>query len=346
MQRKGVRGSSADDRTPGVPASVSSLGRPPQPADPGPVTVVRISTLTLGPSPRLEGEDEEHARLLAGTDTTLPPILVHRQTMRVIDGMHRLRARQIKGEDTITARFYDGTVDAAFVVAVERNVTHGLPLSTADRKAAAARIIKSHLHWSSRAIAACTGLSDRTVRTIRQHSTAELPQSKERIGQDGRTRPLNIAGGRLRASEIIAARPTTSLRAVAKAAGVSLGTAHDVRERMRRGDDPVPVKYGAVVQSERPTVRRQLNPPVPAQHRGLQATLESLKKDPSLRFTDAGRSALRWLGLHAIDSQSWESLADGIPPHCTEVVAELARCSADAWQELALELEQRGCMAS
>ncbi|MEU4746566.1 ParB/RepB/Spo0J family partition protein, partial [Actinosynnema sp. NPDC023658] len=122
-------------------------------------------------SPRLDGEDPDHIRLLAGTTAPLPPILVHRSTMRVIDGMHRLRAAMLRGDTEIAVEFFDGTEAEAFARGVRENVTHGLPLSRADREAAAARIITAHREWSDRALAQLTGLSATTVAAVRARST-------------------------------------------------------------------------------------------------------------------------------------------------------------------------------
>ena len=48
----------------------------------------------------------------------LPPIIVNSATMRVVDGMHRLAAAALNGCQEISVRFYDGTDDETFVVAV------------------------------------------------------------------------------------------------------------------------------------------------------------------------------------------------------------------------------------
>ncbi len=297
-----------------------------------PVVTVRIADLVFGDSPRLNGEEEEHVHLLAEAGEALPPILVYRETMRVIDGMHRVRAARLQGRSSIEAQFYDGAETTTFLLAVERNIAHGLPLSLADRTAAAARILASYPFWSDRAIAASTGLSGRTVRAIRRRSTADAPQSNDRIGQDGRRRPLSAMEGRLRAWEIMKSRPDAALREVAASAGISLGTVYDVRERMRRGDDPVPARDRDV---------RAGRPSRTARERDARAALESLRKDPSLRLTETGRSVLRWLGGHAIDPKDWEFLLEGTPAHCVKTIAELARRSADAWQQLAKEMERR-----
>ena len=331
------------------PATIDCLPQPPQADSQAQrhaglrlIGTVRISDLAFGQSPRLAGEDEEHVRLLAEAGAALPPILVHRQSMRVIDGMHRVRAAHARGEETIRVQYFDGSESAAFVLAVEANISHGLPLTTADRKAAAARIIATHAHWSDRAIAACTGLSDRTVSTLRYNSSTDAVGPDGRLGQDGRSRPLSIAAGRIRASEIMAEHPATALRAVAKTAGVSLGTAHDVRKRMERGADPVPARQRGAGRPEYPAAACGPDRPAgPAQERGLQVALGYLRSDPSVRFNDAGRAAVRWLCSHAVEEQDWESLLDGVPAHCTELVAGMARRSAEAWQELARELDRR-----
>ncbi len=137
---------------------------------------VPILSLRPGESPRLEGEDKAHIARLAETETPLPPILVDRRSMRVIDGMHRLMAASLNGREAINIEFFDGSAADAFLRGVEANVTNGLPLSRADRRAAAARITTSHPHMSDRAIAVSAGLSAKTVASIRCRSTDAVPQ--------------------------------------------------------------------------------------------------------------------------------------------------------------------------
>lgn len=115
-------------------------------------------------SPRVAGLDEQYALALAGLDARLPPILVQRSTMRVVDGAHRLRAARLRRDRTIEVEFFDGTDRESFVRAVEANLRHGLPLTLPDRRAAAGRIVRAFPEWSDRAVAAAVRLSSRRSR--------------------------------------------------------------------------------------------------------------------------------------------------------------------------------------
>jgi hypothetical protein len=135
---------------------------------------VPVTALKPGFSPRVDGENTKHARALAASGVDMAPLVVHRSSMRVIDGMHRLQAATLRGLDRVLVRFFDGSADDAFVLAVQLNSRHGLPLSPADRRAAANRILRSHPHWSDQAVATVTGTSDKTVAALRRRSTSEL----------------------------------------------------------------------------------------------------------------------------------------------------------------------------
>jgi hypothetical protein len=278
---------------------------------------IAISELSPGYSPRIEGENAEHVRVLTESPDLLPPIVVHRPTMRVIDGMHRLRAAVERGDSEILVEYFDGSEDDAFIRAVRDNVHHGLPLSRADREAAVVRLLRSRNEWSNRAIAAVTGLSAPTVGAIRRRTTGMPFQSGSRVGRDGRTRPLSGVDGRARASRIIAEQPGASLRHIAREAGIALSTAQDVRKRLERGEDPL--RTGSLSE---PAAR--------------VSTLAVLRRDPSLRFTRTGRALLQWLGVSAADP---DEMAQAIPEYSTRSMAELARACADTWTRFAEAIE-------
>jgi hypothetical protein len=323
-----------------------------------PTTRVSVTDLVLTNWLRVKGEDIKHIRTLAEVEDDLPPIVVHRATMRVIDGMHRVRAAILSGAAYIEALLFEGAEDEAFLLAVRLNVTHGLPLSRADRVAAAVRIIHSSPQWSDRAIARAAGLSDKTVASIRRRTSAEIPHLPDRIGRDGRIRPVSPAAGRRMASDLIAKNPDAAISEIAMRAGISPGTARDVRERLRNGLDPVPVRRqdtsgsqpagsrpaGSQADGSQPAGSRPRGEDDGTRERSLSARmipmiLESLRNDPSLRYNETGRALLRLLALHTMSPADWERLISAVPLHRAQAVAQVARSSSEAWQEFATRLE-------
>ncbi|MGN5376766.1 streptomycin biosynthesis protein [Streptomyces lasalocidi] len=300
-------------------------------------------------SPRINGEDAERVRMLAALESPLPPILVHRASMRVIDGMHRLKAVRLRGDDTIDVEFFEGGEVEAFTLAVWLNVTHGLPLSQADRTAAAQRILRARPYWSDRRIAAKAGLSAGTVAALRRRAASQGEEPVARVGRDGRVRPLRATEGRLRASQVIAANPGASLRQIAEQAGIATATAKDVRDRIRQGQGPLPSRASESGPEQGGSVAPDALPGQasrPSATRPSAATigllLPAMCKDPSLR-TEAGRMLLRMLSVHSIgDEAKWLRLARSVPGHRADVLAQAARRCADHWLRFANELESRG----
>ncbi|NVI88918.1 ParB N-terminal domain-containing protein [Actinomadura sp. BRA 177] len=284
-----------------------------------------ISSLQFGYSPR-RFVDEEHVHRLAQTECALPPITVHRSTMQVIDGVHRSRAAVLRGRRHIEVVYFEGSGEDAFLQAVTANISHGLPLSLPERKAAAMRIVSTHPHLSDRAIARHAGLAAKTVAALRERSTDESAQSNARLGVDGRVRPLSGEEGRRRAAEVITERPHAPIREIAKVAGVSVGTAHDVRGRMRRGEDPV-----------RPQSRGGAVPDDPVD---VSPLLRRLVLDPAMRHTEAGRKLLHLLHTRSVPVPDWSQLVGGVPSHCSPAVAAIAQQNAENWQRLARLLSE------
>lgn len=332
-------------------------------------TFVPIALLLPGESPRLQGHDPAHLARLAEVDTALPPILVERATMRVIDGTHRLMAAVLRGQDSIEVEFFDGNSADAFLQAVQANVAHGFPLTQADRRAAAERIIASHPHLSDRAIAEVAGLGAKTVASIRR-SSGDGVQQISRVGRDGRVRPLSPVEGRMRVAELLAQYPLASLREVARNAGVSPATASDVRRRLERGEHPAPLTgtealaagsitgiagnagtAGAAGPDAGPGASDRSLPghggmaAAPRANRApeVDATvvLDKLVRDPSLRHKEEGRHLLRVLRNNAIAAQEWDELTDAVPAHCGSLVGQLARRYAEFWHNFAQALDQR-----
>ncbi|MFI6704150.1 ParB N-terminal domain-containing protein [Streptomyces sp. NPDC050509] len=321
--------------------------------------MVPVELLLPADSPRIGGEISSHVQTLTETGGILPPITVHRSTMRIIDGTHRVRSAILRGEHTIRVNFFDGTEQDAFVLGVRLNVGHGLPLTLAERRSAAARIVVSHPQWSDRAIASATGLSPKTVGEVRKRTAGTAHQPLVRVGRDGRARPVNSERGRRLAAEYLSAHPEGSLREVARFAGISPETVRDVREKLRRGQDPVLVRhtFPAPEKSVPRVARREAKetggkkdrksrntPSGTLHHLPPQAgrhALAILRKDPSLRFTEAGRFMLRLLDAQSLYANRHEQLIDTLPEHALTALSEAARECAATWNELAGRLEER-----
>ncbi|MFC6087140.1 ParB/RepB/Spo0J family partition protein [Sphaerisporangium aureirubrum] len=331
----------------------------------GPVQAVPIDLLSPAGSPKVDTVDPGHVKELAESGVELPPIIVHRDTMRVVDGMHRLRAAVLRGADHIQTRFFDGAPADAMAFAVQVNVRLGRPPSLADRTTAAERVMRTHPHLSDRAIASATGLAAKTVSAIRARTPAGGRHTEVRVGRDGKSRPLSSAKGRRAAWEFIAANPGASLREIAKAAGISPGTARDVRARLHRGEDPVPPKQRAAERGPRGGGPRGNGPrsggargggphgggaghhrPAggePSRRRPVRdpgSVLRILRNDPAIRYALSGRLLLRLLDLHGHPGD-WRRFADMVPAHCVGMVADSARECAEAWREFAERLEGR-----
>jgi ParB-like nuclease domain len=158
-----------------------------------PVENVPVASIHNSYTPRKNKANEHHIQILAQSPLPLPPIVIHRTSMRVIDGVHRLRATELRGDSTIPARLFEGNDAEAFVLAVHLNVTHGLPLTLSERKAAARRVLESYPPWSDRSIGLIVGVSNKTVGKLRGCATEEnlpvgspaWPRRKGPPGQSG-----------------------------------------------------------------------------------------------------------------------------------------------------------------
>jgi ParB-like chromosome segregation protein Spo0J len=333
----------------------------------GDVVAVPVMSVRPGESPRLNGEDRAHIARLAETEAQLPPILVERRTMQVIDGMHRLMAASLQGRETIDVVFFDGSEEDKFLRAVQENVAHGLPLTHADRRAAAERIVVSHPQMSDRTIGQWVGLSAKTVAAIRRRSAdgGSPVQAQARVGRDGRVRPLDISERRRRAAELLAEQPMASLRDVARATGISPATVQDVRRRLERGESPAPEKPAAghdATAAPKPdfgpgagSVRQfpvRGAAPLTAGPRPRSAdrevtdvspaiAVQKLLRDPSLRGNELCREMLRLLHITAVGSGQLKHTAATVPPHSVAIVGELARQYSKVWMDFARELDRR-----
>jgi ParB-like chromosome segregation protein Spo0J len=289
-----------------------------------------ISALLPAHYIRIDGINDEHVRLLMNCPDTLPPLLIQKSTLRVIDGMHRLRAAQAAGRTEIQAQLLDVDDREAFLHGVGANISHGLPLTLADRRAAARKVLELHPEWSDRAIGKASGLSGKTVGALRASDGVGTAPA-QRIGMDGRVRPVNAAVSRRAAHELLATEPDTPLREIARRVGAAPGTVRKVREDLER-----------TTSSGTTTPAAQAVDACPANSRltmaHVDAILAKLRQDPALKYRDSGRGLLRLLHQRPACALS-PDVMDDIPAHCAAKVAELARIYALEWMEIAGKLE-------
>ncbi len=300
---------------------------------------VSVGALHRGIALRSSGLDMDHVANLCKAAWPLTPILVHQPSMHVVDGHHRVAAAEAQGMTDIRAWLFDGPLDIAYTLAVRTNISHGLPLTLADRRAAAQKMLVYHKDWSDRAIAASTGLSAKVIGRLRRASE-DSQQSITRLGRDGRRRPIDAGAQRAQAAEILAANPSASLREVARAVGLSPSTIHNLRARIEAAT--------VTSQHNRTDVEREMA----LESRGHYATpqgndnpsddtatvLAALSRDPALRFNDTGRELLHWLHDHVVTTDDARRILDAAPNHSIiHFVAIARRCSYN-WSVIAASL--------
>ena len=289
-----------------------------------------VGRLDLSGSPRLDGVESRHVSALAQlAASTLPPVLVHQRTFRVIDGVHRVHAAIVRGDATIAAELIDCDDAEAFIRAVQANSRHGLPLSLEDRRAAGRRILETHPEWSDRLIAKTVGLSPNTVGAIRRRQSGPADASGHRVGLDGRPHRLSPGDTRCAVREALARNPAASVRELARTVGISVGRAHALRRELLERKPP----EGGPVEGPRPESHGD---------RALPSSLvRMLAADPSLRLNEHGRGLLRLLVTQTIDPAQWSNLVDVVPAHRADVVIELAESFSATWSRFADELKRR-----
>lgn len=300
------------------------------------VTLLPVSDLKTTFSLRQGAPSDSHVEYLSKVINDVPPILVHSDSMEVVDGVHRVLATRAAGRSRIRARFVAGDEVATLVAGIVSNTRHGLPLSRLERRASALRIVALNPRLSDRWIAEIVGLSPSTIAELRRSSTARddrlnttlpAPAPVRRAGKDGRVRPLSAAAGKQLAAELFRQDPARTIRDVAHLAGISVGTAHAVK-------NAVGTSAGEAESHDRPP-----QPPDPAS-KMLSQLLSRMAKDPSVAHTEAGRQALMRLRALALDDGAIRDLLRAVPQHYRHEVSHLMRAVLDVWAGAVAELAE------
>jgi ParB-like chromosome segregation protein Spo0J len=290
-----------------------------------PVAELRTESLV-----RIRPVDATHVAALAEVPDRWPPIVVASRTMTVLDGIHRVAAARQLGMTSITAHLFEGDDDAAFVEAVRQNVEQGLPLSLAERRRAAGRLLMSAPDRSDRVIGEICGLDHKTVARLRDECgrpTGDVPRSDVRVGRDRRTRPVDVVGLRGRIADALADAPDDSLRQIARRVGASPETVRDVRARLTRGEDPVPEGMRAAHAAGPVPIPR----PMPA---------PTWSADTACKSEPESAAFAAWFDRGA-ESVDWRSFVEAVPLSRAYEIADQARAFAGSWQAFAQALDRR-----
>jgi ParB-like chromosome segregation protein Spo0J len=297
-----------------------------------------IADLRDVPSMRERGIDPAHVAALAEVVESWPPIVVNRSDLHVVDGQHRVRAAKQLGLRHLCAVWFDGSPDDSYVEFVRCNVSHGLPLTLVERRAAARRLVRSRPELSDRGIAQVCGLSPRTVARLREEAGADTSTSngsrhaKGRIGRDGRVRPIDPAGVRARIAEELARSPDASLRAIACAVGASPETVRSVRNEMRTAELSSPHETGVEHEPDA-TVLGLLS-------RSRKASIAlAWGDDRALTDRENGQQFVDWFGKTSVEQGDLWRYLESVPLSRVYEIADESRRRAEFWTRFALAAE-------
>jgi hypothetical protein len=293
----------------------------PDTASEGPVMRVPIGDVGLGESPRLGQVSLAHLKVMAELAGAWAPLLISRSG-RIVDGHYRYLAAHRLNHTHVDCVVFRGPDSDAFVEAVRRNVTQGLPLTLPERKKAAARIVADRPGWSDRKIAELCGLTHKTVGRLRQDATClsgEIHQLDARQGRDGKSRAVNPLAVRTRIIEAIEQEPGASLRHLARMSGSTHETVRAVRRRMQQAPPP-PGRGVAGNQLKRSPV----NP----------------SGDAAFTSTEAGASFAEWFEQTSI-TPGWVNYLESVPLSRVYEIEDEAHRRATAWLEFAAALASR-----
>jgi len=305
------------------------------PSSPSGEATIALDAVHLGPSLRAAGIDPSHVAALAEVPTSWPPILVNRANRSVVDGQHRIAAARQLGMRELKVTWFDGSPDDTYFEFVRRNVVHGLPLTLAERRAAARHMLKSQRRRSDRAIASVCGVSPTTVARLRKElgsdALANRPQDATgRVGLDGRVRPLNGQALRARIADEIALRPDASLRAIASVVHASPETVRSVRNELRARRRPTagsPGEYSEAGRGNEELSRSSLG--------------VSPRNDRAFADREGGGEFIAWFEATAVEKLDPCTHIAAVPLSRIYEIADIARRRGEFWTQFAEALETR-----
>lgn len=142
--------------------------------------------------PRVAGLNADHVRALQETPDTWPPLLVVRRGGQcvLLDGFHRYAAAQNLGLENVPATVIPPPDDGDLAtLAFAANLAHGMPLSLADKRTRAERLLTEQSDVSNMEIARQVALSPTTIAAIRERleAASTIAPAGHRVGKGGYT---------------------------------------------------------------------------------------------------------------------------------------------------------------
>jgi ParB-like chromosome segregation protein Spo0J len=250
-------------------------------------------------------------------------LVVRQGDNTIVDGNYRYLAARELGHAHVSCIWFCGDDDEILVEALHRNRSHGLPLSLAEREAAAVHLIEFHPEWSNRRLAEACGLAPGTVRRIRDSGPPPAEPVSIRIGRDGKRRPADAQHARQRVLSALESHPTHSLRDIAGLAGSSPETVRSLKKRMGApglGEVLALDPANALASDSAETMR--------------------WTSDSALQSAPASNQFLSWFEKTTV-AEEWQSFVNDIPLSRAYEVADEARRRASTWQSFASTLESR-----
>ena len=167
-------------------------GFPMSGADSSPTVLeLAVDRILVDPAlqPRVGGLDAAHVAALQENPEAWPPlVVVERGGYVLVDGFHRFAASQNLGLETIRVEVREVPADGDLhALAFALNAVHGRPLTLADRRTEAERLLSTNATVSNLDVARRTALSPTTVATIRERLEAaeQIPATDQRVSRSG-----------------------------------------------------------------------------------------------------------------------------------------------------------------
>lgn len=160
------------------------------------VSEIQIDTSKVQLSTRRIDEFTVQQYVLAiSSGAEFPPITVFDdgEAAWLADGFHRLAAFRFLNRDSVLAEIKEGTREDAAIFAAIANVTHGRPMSQAQKREAGKRLLKL-TEWSDREIGRRLAVSPRSVANWRPSAQNCADGPARTVTRGNTTYEMNTAG--------------------------------------------------------------------------------------------------------------------------------------------------------